>query len=113
MADLRESTNTKHRAMFQHFTRDASQDFMPISRGSLVAQVDESDSLVDLATIEEVELVIWCASVVFPLPGAPTIRLKENSGNPPPWNRRYIDRRSAVCVTRSLGAGLGAFMNLR
>src|ERR1700678_3860964 len=27
---------------------------------------------------------IWCASVVLPLPGAPAIILKENSGRPPP-----------------------------
>src|SRR5687768_12328470 len=28
--------------------------------------------------------MICCASVVFPAPGAPAIRLKENSGRPPP-----------------------------
>jgi hypothetical protein len=28
--------------------------------------------------------MIWCASVVLPLPGAPASRLKENSGSPPP-----------------------------
>src|ERR1700720_2554571 len=27
---------------------------------------------------------IWCARVVLPLPGAPAMILKENSGRPPP-----------------------------
>ena len=48
--------------------------------------------------------MIWCASVVLPLPGAPAMMLKEYSGRPPPRisSRPGTPVGSCRMVTRSL-----------
>ena len=48
--------------------------------------------------------MICCASVVFPAPGAPAMRLKENSGRPPPriWSSPGTPVGSRRIATRSV-----------
>ena len=57
MTDLKVDEH-EARAMRHHLARDASQHLLQITGSGLVAQVDEPDRLVDLAAVEEAELLL-------------------------------------------------------